>query len=461
MLSMMHGAPEAVKGSRVGLYETGSDGPGPARGAGQVGSGQGPDVLGTFAQPVSILLACARVKSPDADGHPMLARRTPDNPVDRRVTPRHDSIRLSDSERVRVRQMTARALGCGVSMISLTRAVPHARGVTQQRLVMAVPCGTRMCEACDSERRKREAGRVEGHWRLFYTLGVPSAAWRADVAWRLAGTWVKALFREIRRELARTAGARVKVSDEERARVDVVNQGRREGSRRLAPLQYAWCLEPHKSGWPHVHFVTNAHYIGFEWIKRTWSKIVSAEVRWARYERVTDRDGVCRYLSKYISKTTFSPDITAILYRRRQWASTTPRQVAQKAGWEREEGTDQRDLFLETVEAINIADALGWVSKLAKPGEYATFEREFTQDEWREFEATRYRLDRFDRDKVFLEDLEWDSHDAQARSKLESRVDQMLALDRARRGIYWTGARGRSDLAKALYEEAIDGIVKG
>lgn len=458
---MMHETSESVKGSRSGLYQSGSDGAGPDRKRGSGGGGQEPDTLGTFAQPVSILLACARVNSPEADGHPMLARRTPENQVDRRVTPRHESIALSDSERVRVRQMTARALGCGVSMISLTRAVPHAQGVTQQRLVMSVPCGTRMCEACDAERRKREAGRVEGHWRLFWTVGVPAGAWRADVAWRLSGTWAKALFRELRRELARGDGARVKVDEAERERIAALNAARSQGTRKLAVLQYAWCLEPHKSGWPHLHFVTNAHFIGFEWMKAVWSRVISADVQWARYERVTDTDGVCRYLSKYISKTTFSPDITAIMYRRRQWASTTPNVKVKKAGWEREDGVDQRDLFLETVEPDAVAGSWGWTAKLSKAGEYATFEREFSKEEWNEFEVTRHRADRFDRDRVFLEDPEWDAHEDGRRVKLAARLDLERLQERRRRGIYWDGERGKKELAEKLFEEAKSELSKG
>lgn len=451
---------ETVNPARTGLYGSGSDSPGERRGRDKARPQDEPDELGTFARPVSLLLACARVKSPDGDRHPFLVADRGPEALERRVTPRHEHIRLSDSERVRVRQMTAKALGCRVAMVSMTRSADKGSSVVQSRLVMAVPCGTRMCEVCDAERRKREAARVEGHWRLFWTVGVPSGAWRADVAWRLMGTWVKALFRELRRELASGEGARVRVGEDERERIAALNAARRVGARKAALLQYAWCLEPHISGWPHLHFVTNAEFVNFDWLKAVWGRIVSAEIRWARFEKVTDRDGICRYLSKYISKTTFSPDITAIMYRRRQWASTVPKPKVAKVGWELETETKARDLFLETVEPDAVARVEGWEAKLARPGEYALFERVFSREEWALYQRTKHQCDRFDRTKVYIEDVDWDDHEQHGRARVEAMLELQRAMERRRRGISWDGARGDRELASSLMEEARGGIVK-
>lgn len=419
-----------VNGGPPALPFQGSDAPGPARGRKRAFEGQGDEAPELGVTPVSLLLACARVKSPAGQDHPLLNLPRSEARPERRVTPRHDSIALTPRERLRVREMTARALGCRASFVSLTRAKPSRGGVTQERLVMAVPCGTRMCEACDAERRKREAGRVEGFWRLFWTVGVPSGAVPAAEAWRRMSGWVGKLFQELRRELARGEGARVVVDEDERERIDALNKERRQGSRRHAHLQYAWCLEPHKSGWPHLHFVTNASFIDFAWMKALWSRIVGFTIRWANFKKVTDRDGVCRYLSKYISKTTFSPDITAIMYRRRQWASTVPKREVEKQGWQLEEDTKGRDLFLETSEPEACAKPGNWHVKMSRAGEYSLFSRELSVAQYEAMIASRYRdEERADR-SVWIPDPVYERHVAEVGRKLRSKLEEIARADK-------------------------------
>lgn len=402
------------------------------------------DPMADRPMPVSLLLACARVNSPDGWDHPAIARPLTDDRPERRVVPRHASIALTPEERARVREMTAKALGCRTRFVSLTRSVEGRGVVAEQRLVMAVPCGTRMCEPCDAERRKREAGRVEGSWRLFWTVGVPSGSRSAGDAWRRMGGWVSALFREIRRELAQGDGSNVRMEDADRARIEDLRRQQKPGARRLADLQYAWCLEPHQSGWPHLHFVTNASFIRHAWFKALWSRIVGAEIRWANYRIVRDQDGVCRYLSKYISKTTFSPDITALMYRRRQWASTVPKPEVKRSGWELEEGEEGRDLFLETVDPERVARVQGWELKLAKTAEYAVFERVFSPQEWELYQRDKYRRDRFDRNIVRLEDPVYDAHVERARLRVGSMLDRLRASEVAEMGVEPGGKNAES-----------------
>lgn len=403
---------DVVNGALPGFEARGSDAPGPPRGRKRASEDGDPLDELSPPTPVSLLLACARVKSPAGQESPAIHLPLSAQRPERRVTPRHASIALSPAERTRLREMTARALGCRTTFVAMRKSKADGGHVDVDRLVMAVPCGTRMCEPCDAERRRKEAARVEGNWRTFWTLGVPSGFWRADVAWRLMGQWVKALFRELRRELAEGQGSRVKVGAHERERIGALNERRQSGKRKMALLQYAWCIEPHQSGWPHLHFVTNAHFIGFEWIKSLWGRITSTTIRWARVERVKDVDGVCRYLSKYISKTTFSPDITAIMYRRRQWASTVPAPPKRAAEWTVEERREGEDLFSETVFASVFAREKGWKVGLSRAGEYANFSRRFSREEYAIVEAERrYRSER-ERESVWLYDPVWDAHEA-------------------------------------------------
>lgn len=447
--------PDTVNGRLPGFEDRGSDAPGPPRGQGRASERDEPSVMDPAPMPVSLLLACSRVKSPDGDTWPQLAAPPGADGPERRVVPRHESIKLTPGERTRLREMTARALGCRSTLVAMRRSRPDGQSVTEDRLVMAVPCGTRMCEPCDADRRRREAARVEGHWRLFYTLGVPSGFWDAGKAWRLVGFWARSLFRELRRELADGRARNVVVDQDERDRIAALNEARAKGKRAAPVLQYAWCLEPHKSGWPHIHFVTNASFIAHEWIKKLWSRIIGSEVRWARYEKVTDRDGVCRYLSKYISKTTFSPDIVAIMYRRRQWASTVPPMPKKTAEWRLEERREGEDLFSETVFPSIFARVNGWKESLSKAGEYAMFSRSFTVKEWEEYEKTRHRADRFDRQKVYLEDGGWDDFERGMRDKIASALGQLRAREYRDEGISDTGKRAEKALKEAYLKRAL------
>jgi hypothetical protein len=51
-------------------------------------------------------------------------------------------------------------------------------------------------------------------------------------------------------------------------------------------------------------------------------------------KQVHTRNGVCRYLVKYLTKAVYSDDILAILYRKRLWASTMPAQETWSLGYE-------------------------------------------------------------------------------------------------------------------------------
>lgn len=373
-----------VKGRTEKARARGSDASGPRR-ARKIGQGeQGPaeaPAVGVPKSKVAALLACSWFKSPEGE-RPVQLERVAIGPTrDRRVLPRIPGLLLTEKERDRARTMLAIALGCRSRVGALRKMTPAAGGAIESRLLVALPCGSRMCEDCDAARRKTEAARVEGHWRLFWTLGIPAGKFNVGDAWRKIGGWVRALFRELRRDLALKMSSRIKVDDDERDRIKALNQEREHGKRKAATLQYAWCLEPHKSGYPHLHFVTNASYIGFEYIKSLWSRIVGETVRWARYERVTDQDGVCRYLSKYISKTSFPPDIVALMYRRRQWASTVPKGPPEEPEWRQERRSEGDYLEHQLREPYRWAGVFGWEVSCTKKDGYALFTRFLTMEQ--------------------------------------------------------------------------------
>jgi hypothetical protein len=105
------------------------------------------------------------------------------------------------------------------------------------------------------------------------------------------------------------------------------------------PIQYAWVVEPHASGWPHIHLLIGVEYIDYNWLRDEWRKIVRTQSANVHCERVHDVEGACRYLSKYISKSVLTLDILAVMHRRRIFGTTIPTVVDKVAMWSVEKET--------------------------------------------------------------------------------------------------------------------------
>jgi len=181
----------------------------------------------------------------------------------------------------------------------------------------------------------------------------------------------------------------IRVSRKEKRAVARENAALKPGERLMPTLQYAWCLEPHESGYPHVHLVTNANRVGTLWLKRQWSRIVQAKIQFAGNQAVKDVSGTCAYLSKYISKTWFTDDISAILYRRRQWASTRKDTLKKTSTWVQEKSRASDRVALEITHAKSSAAALGLDLVASKDGEYALQEYSMSFEQWRDKPWTR------------------------------------------------------------------------
>lgn len=381
---------EIVKGAPGSPVERGSDVSGPRRARTLARGELGPEEAAEKKKVrprVSALLACSWFKSPEGD-RPVQLRPAGIGPsTERRVLPRIQGLVLTEGQRERARSMLARAAGCRTRFAGFRKCVPSGVGAVESRLIVALPCGTRMCEECDQQRRNKEAARVEGHWRLFWTLGLPQHPAGVRFAWGMMGVWTRRLFRELRREYAKGASEKVKIDEGELQRIEIANEERKGKKRPLAELQYAWCLEPHASGFPHLHFVLNAWFVDFGFMKELWSRIVGLEVRWARYEKVTDRDGMCRYLSKYISKTSFPPDLVAIMYRRRQWASTVPPREEAPGEWVQEKKEDAADpgWVVENQRAYERVSC--WDRVMGKEGKYALYTRLLKEEDYKKWQA--------------------------------------------------------------------------
>lgn len=292
-----------------------------------------------------------------------------------RRTVRHAELILTEDERARLRHMARQAESCGSRWAMYRGWESGEGGDFEVRLACPTRCGTRACPECYKRIREREAFRVWGPWRLFFTFTVPRARASIADAWREVHIWIEQLVREMRREAYIAS-----IQDAENAELkkpfsDARREVARSRIRTESTLLYAWVIEPHKDGYPHVHMVVDSEWVDFEWLRETWSRASGVMSAWVYGERVYQVDGACRYLSKYISKSTLTLDILAIMYRRRLWATNLERPEKQESKWFAE-------TRISSVEARNAADAedsafydKGWEYVAGKRNKYAIWRR--------------------------------------------------------------------------------------
>lgn len=295
--------------------------------------------------------------------------------ADRRCRPRVDVLVLGEVERERARLQAAAAGSCGSSYAAYRRYVVEGPGWREDRMVCQRRCGTRACEHCDAEIRRRECARVEGNWRLFVTLGVPAARMTCRQAWHRIRRARALLFKRLERHAARRDAWAVRVWDEDVETAREMRATAKPGRRRKSPLDYAWVLEPHVSGYPHLHFVLNACSIYYPWLKKVWSECIGREVRWIKVKTIYDSDGTCRYLSKYLSKSVFSLDLCAVMYRQRMWATSVPQRREKRSEWIEEGGTTPERAKQEARDPSRWTREEGFVLEAGKEGCFQVWAR--------------------------------------------------------------------------------------
>ena len=303
---------------------------------------------------------------------------------DRRRRHRVAGLVLGEVERERARLQATTAGACGSSYAAYRRYTVAGPGWREDRLVCQRRCGTRACADCDSEIRRRECARVEGDWRLFVTLGVPAARMTCRQAWHRIRRARALLFKRLERHAARSDAWAVRVWDEdaEAARERRAAAGLKR--RRKNVLDYAWVLEPHVSGYPHLHFVLNACAVYYPWLKKVWSECIGREVRWIKVKTIFDASGTCRYLSKYLSKSVFTLDLCAVMYRQRMWATSIPQKHHTESAWLEERQTSSDQAASQTHAAFMWPGEDGFKHQSGKAGAYRLWTRWWGQETPRE-----------------------------------------------------------------------------
>lgn len=296
--------------------------------------------------------------------------------IDDRGTLRQELLILTDAERSRVRWMARQAAGCGARWMAFRGYQGGESTDKELRLICQAKCGTRACAECSKRIRARECGRVSGPWKLFFTFTIPRVGRACGDEWRAVHRYIGKLTKKIKKTARVAAMDALSASAiKQKISADQVESAK-SVIRSSSGLHYAWVIEPHKDGYPHVHMVVNAEWISYAWIRATWEDIIQADTAWVYGEKVYEVDGTCRYLSKYISKASLTPDILAIMYRRRLWASTIDKPEKPEPKWFREDATTTTEAFQQSENPKAWGELYGWTLASRKQGGYAIWERE-------------------------------------------------------------------------------------
>jgi hypothetical protein len=68
----------------------------------------------------------------------------------------------------------------------------------------------------------------------------------------------------------------------------------------------------------------NLDYICFTWLREQWSEVTGQPLSINQQDDMWSTDGVCFYLTNYLTKASYPDWILGILYKKHLWASTMP-----------------------------------------------------------------------------------------------------------------------------------------
>lgn len=284
---------------------------------------------------------------------------------------------LTPRERASVQSLLRSANSCGTIFRAFRRSDLDASPAQQYRMVCQVKCGTRACADCLQAIRARAAARCESDYGMFVTLTLPPDYGDVREAWRKIGTDLRRWLKAVRKEARKRDGALLRISQESEMLADIRSLERGKNPDNCSPLEYSWALEPHKSGMPHVHIALNAEWIDYSWIIELWRDITGCPSARLFGEQVYSVKGICRYLTKYITKQVLTMDLLGILKGKRLWGTSLPLLEKPDAIWEPEPAQSPSATLKMDLEVFEQYGAVeGWLPVSSKPFRYGVWVRE-------------------------------------------------------------------------------------
>lgn len=229
---------------------------------------------------------------------------------DRRRHRAHALI-LSEEERRRCHWMVESAERCGRMAVVMHR--PGSVRGTREIAAMRIGCRSRMCAPCFKRIRRGHESRIKGPWAQLVTMGLPSGQIGIRQAWESIHVYIRRYTHALRDALRNNSDA-----------LAVKGGGK---------LEYAWVIEAHKSGWPHVHMVHNLRWLDREWSRSAWARATRCEILAVHGAVVRDESDCSRYLVKYLAKANLSVDVLSILKNKHLMGSTLRKKPKEDEGW--------------------------------------------------------------------------------------------------------------------------------
>lgn len=236
---------------------------------------------------------------------------------------------------------------------------------------------------------------MAGPWTTFWTLTYSHTGRSVLQDSRAVHGWIRELTNVLRSVSVPGNVWPIQISAQGEQEHQDANLARKKGERKHSIIQYAWAIENHKSGFPHVHIATNVEWVCFHWLRLVWETITGASASNIDVRPVYQVDGVCKYLSKYVSKGGITPDLLGIWSRRRLWATTRKREKKPDPEWIPERVEGETHIEKDTEEPHKWGINEGWKVECFRAGVYAMWTR---PDGWRGHVARE--LDTFEADEL-------------------------------------------------------------
>lgn len=244
-------------------------------------------------------------------------------------------VHSSEVDSDRMQRQAWKVDGCGLYWMRMALGGVEAREKGELERIQVARCGQRACPTCGAEAKRRAGDRVQPgrwwqpdgvRWKTFVTLTLPRHTGITPMeAWLTMARWVGRWTAAARRRMKRRWG-------------DVGKEDPR--------LHYAWVIEPHPRApeWPHAHVALSMPFpagIAFtrwtEWGKAAWERIIGEPLEsvWHHWSAVKDRQKARSYLVKYLTKSIYTREHYALMYRRRMYGTSLPAEPkGDPEGWQ-------------------------------------------------------------------------------------------------------------------------------
>ncbi len=288
---------------------------------------------------------------------------------------RHHQVELTPAQKRIALEMMAAREQCG-NTFKAFRGLETRGGIDfDVRLVAQTHCGLRACERCDRMIRRHQRLRMLGPWELFITFTVPREPWTAREAWEGLPACRKVFFRELRRECYHRSRSDMPAREPYATRAVLARALANSRIRGPSKLEYAWAVEDHEDGYPHLHTCMNMQWIDYKFIRELWSRSCGVVDAMVRGIKVYAPDGVCWYLSDYVSKGGIPLEILAIMKGKRLWASTLEAEREEEPKWIEEKVFTNNELSNQVQKGCGVGAGDGWNLEYGNSERYGFWSR--------------------------------------------------------------------------------------